>query len=224
MHRFALVFIFIMVAFIAPAQVKQKRSAVPSEVLSSLATIGIPYGSLLVKRLPANSNNKLNQALLRNTIDTLSAALYQDFSSSMRKAIPAKRLPLHKLLTLSALTKQGLLPVADTGVVAVLKVSQQKGFAVYSMMVQQDTPCAQCEYQPRQLLNVLFTVAGNQIISALLIAYTKGDDLERHERYGYIDQHGSIYLKDIDSDELRSNLSHDERWAITTGGLFKKAK
>lgn len=185
-----------------------------------LPAYGLPYGSELLRRIPKD----IDQSQLRAAIDSLSIGLYRDLAAPARKSVPVKSLPMDALFPVSYLRKYGLQPVKDTGRVSLMKIREAGKISVYSVTVQQDISCPACEYQPRQLLHMLFTLTGDQLTGRLLIAFVKGDDLARRERYFYIDARGNIFLKDYSSDELRSVLLNSSRWLMAPGGQFRKVK
>lgn len=200
----------------------------PLEAVQHLPAQGYPYGSIqLMKTFPSqweNTPNKKGDKITSypesTAMDTLSAAMYQDFAATTRKTLSGKQ--LQRLFPPQYLKKQGLHPVADTGTLLLLKLYEAHGTCVYSAMIQQAIPCPNCEYPPQQLINLLFTASGNKIIDRLLFTYSKGSDLERRERYGYIDQQGNISIKDFSSDELNGHLLNKQKWQVTAKGTFNK--
>ncbi|KAA2239259.1 hypothetical protein F0L74_23930 [Chitinophaga agrisoli] len=194
--------------------------------LHALPAFSYPYGSpILLKQFPQQWHNVTPTGTpyyLTTYIDTLSIFTYQDFSTGGRYAVPLKELPRDGVFPPQFLHKLGLKPIGDTASLMIRKITETAGVTIYSAIVLEDIPCPACEYKPQQLINMLFTVSGNKIISRLVITYINGDDLQRKERYGYIDGQGNIFIKDFFSDELDGHFLKQERWHVTSEGIFGK--
>ncbi|MBC9931201.1 hypothetical protein [Chitinophaga qingshengii] len=219
-------YVFTTIGLLYSLALFAQSGAFSLETAQRLPAQGYPYGSIqLMKTFSSQWENTPNKANNKSypestTLDTLSAAMYRDFTAPTRKSLSGRH--LHNLFPPQYLKKQGLEPAADTGTLLLLKLSEAHGICVYSAMIQQDIPCRNCEYPPQQLLNMLFTASGNKIIDRLLFTYSKGSDLERRERYGYIDQQGNILIKDFSADELNGYLLNKQKWRVTAKGTFRK--
>lgn len=197
--------------------------------LHALPAHGYPYGTpVLLKDFPMLWRNDIptDTAISRSResvdVDTMSTFVYQDLAASGRYSVPAENVLSRRIFPPECLHKLGLDPIAKTASLMVLKIEEEAEIAVYSAIAQQDVPCSTCEYQPRQLVNMLFVVSGNKIVSHLPIAYVKGDDLERRERYFYISGHDSIVFKDFSGDESNGRFLKEERWHIAPEGFFRE--
>ncbi len=202
---------------------------IPAHILRTLQALpayAYPYGApVLMKQFPQQWRNVTPTGApyyISTYIDTLSAFTYQDFFTAGRYAVRLKDLPEDGIFPPQYLNELGLEAIGDTASLMIRKIIETAGVTTYSAMVLQDLPCPACEYQPQQLVNMLFTVLDNKVVSRLVITYIKGDDLARQERYSYIDGQGNIFIKDFSSDELNGRFLKEERWQITPAGFFKK--
>lgn len=198
-------------------------------VLHALPAHGYPYGTpVLLKDFATLWRNDLptGPAISRSResvdVDTMSTFVYQDLAAPGRYSFPSEDMPLQGIFPPECLYKLGLDPIARTASLMVLKIEEEAGTAVYSAIAQQDVSCSTCEYQPRQLVNMLFVVSGNKVISHLPIAYVKGDDLDRRERYFYMSGRGRIAFKDFSSDESNGHFLKRERWHIAPEGILRE--
>ncbi len=225
----ALLYSLVFLAFAAFGQKNNYRKNLLQKIEIPMG-INIPFGnSYVLETFPQNilkadvKNNVENVKKYDSLYNLIDATMYKEALHIDRKTI---QLTSKDFNSLFAKHKNGYEKVVKQKKLYKLTytaLNMSTNYSVVSLVSNEDSVCAICEYPVHEIINMLVTLnAKNDIIDTLVIGKLQGSDLGQHNYYYYIDTNKVIHIKQFKSDEEGIELVKYNNYKISENGFFKR--